>query len=61
MLETISKGFNRAKLRLQGKTVLNEENIKLALKDVRQSLISADVNLHVTKGFPKSCKRACFR
>ena len=51
MLETISKGFNRAKLRLQGKTVLNEENIKLALKDVRQSLISADVNLQVTKSF----------
>jgi signal recognition particle subunit SRP54 len=51
MLETISKGFNRAKLRLQGKTILSEENIKLALKDVRQSLLSADVELNVTKGF----------
>ena len=44
MLETISKGFQRAKLRLQGKTILSEENIKNALKDVRQSLLSADVD-----------------
>ena len=51
MLETISKGFNRAKLLLQGKTTLTEDNIKNALKAVRQSLINADVELGVAKSF----------
>ena len=54
MLETISKGFNRAKLRLQGKTTLNEDNIKSAIRDVRQSLIEADVDLGVVKTFLKT-------
>ena len=39
MLETLSKGFKNARLKLQGKTQLSEDNIKNALRDVRVSLL----------------------
>ena len=51
MLETLSKGFKTARLKLQGKTTLSEDNIKNALRDVRVSLLEADVELGVVKGF----------
>ncbi len=51
MLETLSKGFKNARLKLQGKTTLSEENIKSALRDVRVSLLEADVELSVVRGF----------
>ena len=43
MLETLSKGFRNARLKLQGKTMLSEDNISEALRDVRVSLLEADV------------------
>lgn len=51
MLETLSKGFKNARLKLQGKTQLSEDNIKNALRDVRVSLLEADVELSVVRGF----------
>ena len=51
MLEALSKGFRNAKLKLQGKVELNEDNIKHALRDVRVSLLEADVEISVVKGF----------
>ena len=51
MFETLSKGFRDARSRLQGVTELNEENIDQALKDVRMSLLEADVEFRVTKAF----------
>ena len=51
MLETLTKGFRNARLKLQGKTTLSEDNIKAALRDVRVSLLEADVELGVVKGF----------
>ncbi len=51
MLETLSKGFRTARLKLQGKAELTEENIANALRDVRVSLLEADVDLAVVKGF----------
>ena len=51
MLETISKGFRNARLKLQGKAELSEDNIKGALRDVRLSLLEADVELGVVKSF----------
>ena len=51
MLETLSKGFRNARLKLQGKTELSEENIQTALRDVRVSLLEADVELAVVKRF----------
>ena len=51
MLETLSKGFKNARLKLQGKAELSEDNIKTALRDVRVSLLEADVELSVVKAF----------
>ncbi len=51
MLETLTKGFRNARLKLSGKAELNEENIKNAIRDVRVSLLEADVELSVVKSF----------
>jgi signal recognition particle subunit SRP54 len=56
MLETLSKGFKNARLKLQGKTTLSEANISDALQDVRTSLLEADVELGVTKAFLERVK-----
>jgi signal recognition particle subunit SRP54 len=51
MLETLSKGFRAARDRLQGITELDDANIDEALRDVRMSLLEADVEFKVTKAF----------
>ena len=51
MLETITTGFNKARERFQGRIELTEGNIEDAIKDIRLSLLEADVNLNVVKGF----------
>lgn len=51
MLDVLTDGFKNAKNRLQGKATLNEENITVALEDVRKSLLEADVEYSVTKTF----------
>ncbi|MEZ4428522.1 MAG: signal recognition particle receptor subunit alpha [Nannocystaceae bacterium] len=51
MFETISKGFRAAKERLTGEGELTEEVIGEALKDVRMSLLEADVEFRVVKQF----------
>ena len=51
MLETLSQGFKNARLKLAGKTRLSEDNIAEALKDVRRSLLEADVELGVVRIF----------
>src|SRR5580698_7380995 len=51
MLEIVSKGFSLAKDLLKKETTLNEENIDAALKQVRLSLLEADVEYNVVKSF----------
>ena len=51
MLETLTDGFKSARLKLQGKTRLSEDNIAEALSDVRRSLLEADVELGVVRTF----------
>ncbi|MBW2189381.1 MAG: signal recognition particle protein [Deltaproteobacteria bacterium] len=51
MFETLTKGFRNARNRLSGVTELTEENIDQALRDVRVSLLEADVEFGVTKAF----------
>jgi len=51
MFETLTKGFRNARNRLAGVTELSEENIDQALRDVRLSLLEADVEFGVTKAF----------
>jgi len=51
MLETVAKGFRNARLALKGKTQLTEDNLSTALRDVRVSLLEADVELSVVQTF----------
>lgn len=51
MLETVSQGFKNATQRLQGVRTLDDDNIADALRDVRASLLEADVDFQVTKDF----------
>ncbi|MBW2735685.1 MAG: signal recognition particle protein [Deltaproteobacteria bacterium] len=51
MFETLSKGFRAARERLSGEAELSEDNIEAALRDVRLSLLEADVEFKVTKAF----------
>jgi len=56
MLETLTQGFDAAKDRLRGVRTLTEENIDEALRDVRSSLLEADVGLPVVRSFLKRIK-----
>ncbi|MHB8419634.1 MAG: signal recognition particle protein [Myxococcales bacterium] len=51
MLETVAKGFKTARNRLRGQVELTPQNIEEALRDVRVSLLEADVDLNVTRRF----------
>ncbi len=51
MFDTIAKGFRQARNRLAGLTELTEKNIDAALREVRLSLLEADVELGVAKAF----------
>src|SRR5579863_482557 len=51
MFDTLAKGFKAARNRLAGLTELTEQNIESALREVRLSLLEADVELGVVKAF----------
>jgi len=51
MLEILSKGFKNAKAVLTGNAVLTEENIDTALREIRVSLLEADVEVGVVRTF----------
>lgn len=51
MLETIAKGFSAARDLLKKQTTLSDDNISSALKEVRLSLLEADVEYSVVKSF----------
>src|SRR3954467_15999757 len=51
MLETVTKGFRAAKNRLQGKTEITAEMVDESLRDIRVSLLEADVAFDVVKRF----------
>jgi len=56
MLETLNKGFRLAREKLTGQAELTEENIDAALRDVRMSLLEADVALPVVRSFLQRVK-----
>ena len=58
MLETVTRGFRNATEQLRGVRELSEENIDLALRDVRMSLLEADVDLDVVRDFLARVKQA---
>jgi len=51
LLETITQGFQTATERLRGVRELTEESIDEALRDVRMSLLEADVDFEVVRDF----------
>src|SRR5215831_10773620 len=51
MFDALKRGFREAQNRLAGLTELTPENIKPALREVRTSLLEADVELGVIKRF----------
>src|SRR5215211_2993112 len=51
MLETVTKGFRAAKNRLAGKTEITQEMVDESLRDIRVSLLEADVAFDVVKKF----------
>ena len=51
MLETVTQGFKAATDRMQGIRELTEDNVDEALKDVRRSLLEADVDFQVARDF----------
>jgi signal recognition particle subunit SRP54 len=56
MFDVLSKGFQNARLKLQGRTRVTEDNIGDALREVRTSLLQADVEFSVVKGFLERVK-----
>jgi len=59
MLETLTQGFTSAREKLAGVKQLTEENIDQSLRDVRMSLLEADVDLGVVKEFLEIVKERC--
>src|SRR3954467_10830763 len=51
MFDALKRGFREAQNRLAGLTELTPESVKPALKEVRTSLLEADVELGVIKRF----------
>src|SRR5262245_53122423 len=56
MFETLTRGFRTAKQRLSGKAELTAEVLDDALRDVRMSLLEADVEYRVVKSFLERVK-----
>jgi signal recognition particle subunit SRP54 len=56
VLESITQGFSNATERLRGVRELTEESVEEALRDVRMSLLEADVDLKVTRSFLERVK-----
>ncbi len=59
MFNALSKGFRAARQRLTGMAELSEDVIDQALRDVRVSLLEADVELGVVKRFLARVREKC--
>ena len=56
MLETLTQGFRNARNRLKGYRELSEGTVNEAIRDIRISLLEADVEYHVVSAFLKRVK-----
>jgi signal recognition particle subunit SRP54 len=56
MFETLSNKLESIFKRLKGKGLLKEEDVELALKEIRLALLEADVNFKVVKEFVQKIK-----
>ena len=51
MFDNLTNGFRDATAKLRGKTTLTEQNIEGTLEEIRKSLLEADVEYGVVRGF----------
>ncbi len=56
MLDSLTEGFRNVRLRMAGQAKLSEEDINQAVRDVRVSLLEADVDYGVVNGFIERVK-----
>ena len=56
MFDVVAKGFRDVRMRFEGKREITEENIEEALKDIRMSMLEADVNFRIAKNFVSRVK-----
>lgn len=56
MFETLQEKLELALKKFRGQTVISEENISEAMREIRRALLEADVNLHVAKEFVDTVK-----
>ena len=59
MLESLTRGFRGARARFRGVTRLTDENVDEALREVRMSLLEADVDLGIVRDFLERVKQRC--
>jgi signal recognition particle subunit SRP54 len=59
MLETLTRGFRTARERFRGVRELSDESIGEALRDVRLSLLEADVDLAIVRRFLDRVRERC--
>ncbi|MHC4986154.1 MAG: signal recognition particle receptor subunit alpha, partial [Planctomycetota bacterium] len=51
MFESLTEKFNGVFRRLSGRGRISEDNVREAMREVRQALLEADVNYQVARGF----------
>ncbi|MDD5724347.1 MAG: signal recognition particle protein [Syntrophales bacterium] len=51
MFENLTEKLDAVFKKLRGRGILDEDNVKAAMKDIRMALLEADVNFRVTKDF----------
>lgn len=56
MFENLTEKLESALKRFRGQSVISEENIQEAMKEIRRALLDADVNLNVAKQFTETVK-----
>ena len=56
MLDTLTEGFRNVRLKMAGQAKISEEDINQAVRDVRVSLLEADVDYGVVNNFIDTVK-----
>lgn len=59
MFNSLSDRLNDTFDKLKGKGRLTEDDINVAMREIRMALLEADVNYKVVKGFVADCKQRC--
>ena len=59
MFNSLSDRLQDTLDKLRGKGRLTEDDINVAMREIRMALLEADVNYRVVKDFVASCKEKC--